>query len=174
MSQPLLFPRMSDSAARSRRERRARTTRFADVQKWPSILRGGTGIPKDVPGHGSARSECKSSEGCKETRYPPQHLATPDSGIGTGRQVIASGSPPPAAKRARPRSSEERKSNEVGKSTFTLIGLPNLNSSVGTCPSISQRAEIDSWSLCRIPAVMSVTIELQNIGDASTRNEIAL
>src|SRR5437660_7398475 len=100
MSQPLIFRLVSNSAARSCRERRVRTTCFADVQKRPSIFRGGAGIPKDIPGHGFARRKCKSGESGKETSYPPQYLTAPNSAIGIGHQVLASGSSPTPLKRA--------------------------------------------------------------------------
>jgi len=95
----LYCSRISNCAGRSHREGRARTTRFADAPKWPSILRGGKGISKVVLGHGPARPECKSSEGCTEAGYPPQHLAAPTSRLGIGHQRVTGGLPPPPFER---------------------------------------------------------------------------
>jgi hypothetical protein len=64
-----------NSVARFPRERRARTTRFADASKWPSMLRSDKGISKVVLGYGFAGAQCKSSEGCTEAAYPPLHVA---------------------------------------------------------------------------------------------------
>src|SRR5579864_539323 len=76
------------------REGSARTTRVADARKWPSILRGGQGISKVVLNHGSTGAKWKSSEGCTEAGYPPQHLAAPTSRLGIGHQGVTGGFSP--------------------------------------------------------------------------------
>ena len=58
------------------------------------MLRCGKGISKVVLGHGSAGAEWKSSEGCTEAGYPPQHLAAPTSRLGIGYQGVTGGFPP--------------------------------------------------------------------------------
>jgi hypothetical protein len=127
MSQPLNFSSAFELPARSRREGRVRTNRFADVQKRPSIFRSGTRIPEDIPGHGFARGKWKSGESCKETGHPSQHVATSNSRVGTGHQNLALGSPSPRLKRTGCSQTENAKSGR--NSFFALIVLLSRQSS---------------------------------------------